>query len=158
MSTWRSTTTGLLIAGVVIVVAASAVSFGLLNFVPTTEVRLRSAVFAVTLAQDEISQEKGLSGVSALKPNGGLLMVFDTDDTWGIWMKDMKVPIDILWLDSAKSVVYTVKNASPELGTTKKFRPGTPARYVLEIPAGSVTRYGIKTGDKAEFTITKENT
>ncbi|MDB5161868.1 MAG: hypothetical protein JWM52_376 [Candidatus Saccharibacteria bacterium] len=153
MSSWRSTTTGLLIGGVVIVIIASAVSFGISYFTKTTDVRFRSTVFSVKLAKDQVSQEKGLSGVTELRQNGGLLMVFDTDDTWGIWMKDMKIPLDIVWLDSNKEVIYIVKNVSPDLATTKTFKPSKVARYVLEVSAGEISKYGIKIGDKAEFDL-----
>lgn len=156
MSMWRPSTTGLLIGGVVIVVIAAAIAFMVSTFQPTTEVRIGSGVFKVRLAQDETSRQLGLSEATSLKPTDGLLMVFDSDDTWGIWMKDMKVSIDIIWLDSAKKVVYSVKNAAPELSTTKIFKSKDPARYVLELPAGSVQQYGIKTGDKAEFTLAGE--
>lgn len=88
--------------------------------------------------QDEPSRNLGAFGVDSLKPNGGLLMVFDSDGTWGIWMKDMKVPLDILWLDANKKVVYIVKNASPEARDVATFTPKEPARYVLELLAGSV--------------------
>ena len=157
MSIWRPSTTGLLIGGLVVVILAAAIAFMVSNFQPTTEVKLGSGVFKVRLAQNDTARELGLSETTSLKPTDGLLMVFDSDNTWGVWMKDMKVSIDIIWLDSTKTVVYTVKNATPELSTTKMFKSKDPARYVLELPAGSVQQFGIKSGDKAEFTIAGEN-
>jgi uncharacterized membrane protein (UPF0127 family) len=157
MSIWRPSTTGLLIGGLVIVIVAAAIAFMVSHFQPTTEVRLGSGVFKVRLAQDETSRQIGLSETTSLKPTEGLLMIFDSDSTWEIWMKDMKVPIDIIWLDSAKKVVYTVKNATPDLSTTKIFMSKDPARYVLELPAGSVQQFGITSGDEAEFTVAGES-
>lgn len=156
MRQWRQSTTGLLIGGVVLVVIAVAVAFVVTNFQPKTQLKLAGGVFNVRLAQDKTTRELGLSDTESLKPNEGLLMVFDSDDMWGIWMKDMKMSIDIVWLDSSKTVVYSVKNASPDLSTTKIFKPKDAARYVLELPAGSVQQFGIKTGDKAEFSIAGE--
>jgi len=157
MSIWRPSTTGLLIGGLVVVILAAAIAFMVSNFQPTTEVKLGSGVFKVRLAQNDTARELGLSETTSLKPTDGLLMVFDSDNTWGVWMKDMKVSIDIIWLDSTKTVVYTVKNATPELSTTKMFKSKDPARYVLELPAGSVQQFGIKSGDKAEFSLAGEN-
>ena len=82
-------------------------------------------------------------------------MVFESDDTWGIWMKDMKVPIDIIWLDNEKGVIYIVKNASPESSTDKIYKSTEDARYVIELSAGSVQKYGISVGQKAEFEVNK---
>ena len=80
-------------------------------------------------------------------------MVFDSNDMHGIWMKDMKFPLDLVWLDSSKKVVYIVKNAPPETPTKTVYVPKDPALYVIELPAGSVQKAGIKTGDTAVFQL-----
>lgn len=108
-----------------------------------TQVRLAGGTYHLWVADTEAERVQGLSGVERLDPNGGLLMKFDSDGQWGIWMKDMKVSIDIIWLDSNKKVVYIVKNASPALSTDKVFTPNSPARYVIELPAGSVDKAAI---------------
>lgn len=153
MSIWRPSTTAILIGGVVVIILAAAIAFAVTHFQPRTSVRLGTGEFSVRLATDESSRTLGLSGVESLKPNEGLLMVFDSDDKWQIWMKDMKIALDIIWLDSSKKVVYTVRNAGPELSTDKIFTPSEKARYVLELPAGAVQQYGIKAGAVAEFTV-----
>lgn len=149
--TWRPATTYFLIGGLVLILVSVIVSFILSNFQPTTLVRVGSGAYRLWIADNEVEREQGLSGVKDLKANGGLLMKFDADNTWGIWMKDMKIPIDIVWLDKNKVVVYIVKQASQDLGTSVTFAPKTDARYVLELPAGSAAKAGIKTGQTADF-------
>lgn len=156
MSIWRPHTTAILIGGLVIILIAAAVAFMVSNFQPTTQLRLGTGIFNARIAATEASRANGLSGVETMKPNDALILVFPNDDEWGIWMKDMKVSIDILWLNSSKEIVYIVKNASPELGETKTFSPNDPARYVIELPAGSVQEIGVGVGDKAEFTMNEE--
>lgn len=151
--TWRPLTTALLIGGVLLLVFASTAAFIFSNFRPTTEVHLGGGVYQLWVAKDETSRTLGLSGVTELKPNGGLLMAYDTDEKWGIWMKNMKIPIDIIWLDSEKKVVYIVKDASPELDTSVTYTPKDPARYVIELPAGGAQQAGIKVGNVATFEI-----
>lgn len=151
MFQWRPMTTVILIVGVVSLIVYSAVMYIATTFKPTIEVSIGSGVYQLWLADNETERVQGLSGVESLRPNGGLLMKFDTDDTWGIWMKDMNFPIDIIWLDADKKVVYIVKNAKPELSTSKIFTPNTPARYIIELPAGKVDAAGIKTGTTAVF-------
>ena len=153
MRLWRPRTTGILIGGLVVIILAVAISFIVTNFQPRVDVQVGSGSFSARLAVDDVSRQTGLGGVTKLNPNDGLLMAFPTDDTWGIWMKDMKVPIDIVWLNSNKEVIYIVTNASPDLGTTKTFKPTTKARYVLEIPAGTAAQDGIKAGVSAQFTV-----
>lgn len=153
MSKWRPHTTGIVIAGLVLILVALVASYMLRNFQPSTEVRIGSGVFSVQLATTDTERIQGLSGVDRLNANGGLLMIFPSDDTWGIWMKDMKVPLDIVWMDSDKKVIYIVKDASPDIGTSKTFAPEDPARYVLELPAGAAMKAGVKIGSIATFQL-----
>jgi len=148
---WRPTTTVILIAGIVALLIYSVVAYGVTHFKPTVGVQMGSGIYHLWLADDEAERTQGLSGVESLNPDGGLLMKFDSDNTWGIWMKDMKVPLDIVWLDANKKVIYIVKNASPELSTDTIFTPKTNARYVIELPAGTVEKAAIKTGILATF-------
>ena len=123
------------------------------TFKPTTQVYIGSGVYALWLADTEATRIQGLSGVEKLKLDGGLLMAFDSVDTHGIWMKDMKFPLDLIWLSSDKKVVYIVKNAPPENPASTVFSAKEPAKYVLELPAGSVDKAGIRTGDSATFEL-----
>jgi uncharacterized membrane protein (UPF0127 family) len=153
MSQWRPHTTGIVIGGLVLILVALVASYMLRSFQPSTQVRLGSGVFSTQLATTDAARKQGLSGVTHLDPNGGLLMVFPGDDEWGIWMKDMNIPLDIIWMNNEKKVIYIVTDASPDLGTSKIFKPEKPARYVLEVPAGTVKNAGIKVGDSATFTV-----
>ena len=153
MSIWRPHTTGIVVGGLVLILVALVASYIAVNFQPTTQVRLGSSVFNVQLATTEPAREQGLSGVEKLAKNGGLLLVYEKVGIHGIWMKDMKLPIDIIWMNSEKKVIYIVTDASPELDITKTYLPKSPAKYVLEIPAGAAKKSAIKIGDTAVFKI-----
>jgi hypothetical protein len=150
---WRRSTTITLTVGVVLIMVALVASFVAANFKPTTQVRVAGGVYSLQLANTVTTRFQGLSDVEKIQSNGGLLMVFDSNDMHGIWMKDMKFPLDLVWLDSSKKVVYIVKNAPPENPANTVYVPKDPALYVLELPAGSVQKAGIKTGDTAEFKL-----
>ncbi len=154
--TWRPMTTVILICGLVALLVYSVGAYAATHFQPTVEFRVGSGIYHLAVADDNAERTQGLSGVSQLALDGGLLMKFESDDQWGIWMKDMKVPLDILWLNNDKKVVYVVKNAGPELSTDTIFKPKEKARYVVELPAGSVEKAGIKTGIVAEFDETSD--
>lgn len=148
---WRPRTTWILIIGLVALLVYSVTIYIVTNFRPTTELRMGSGVYHLWIADTEAERIQGLSGVDKLNMNGGLLMKYDSDGTWGIWMKDMKVPLDIIWLNKDKAAVYIVKNASPESSTDTTFVPKTDARYVVELPAGGVDQAAIKVGMTATF-------
>ena len=157
MSLWRPHTTAILIVGVVAIILASAIAFVAANFQPKTEIRMGSGVFSARVVDTPKTLEKGLSGTPKMSPNDAMLFVFESDAKWGIWMKDMKVAIDIVWLNNKKEVIYIVKNASPDLSTSKTFTPNDPARYVIEIAAGGVDRNNVRIGERVLFTLEGES-
>ena len=100
---------------------------------------------AVEVADTESLRERGLSGRSDLRSGNGMLFVFDTDGLWNIWMKDMRFPIDIVWADVDGKVVTVALDIAPET-YPEVFSPSSPARYVLELPAGFAAAHGIVEG------------
>lgn len=86
--------------------------------------------------------EKGLSGKNSLPQQAGMLFDFGSMGDWKIWMKDMKFPIDILWLDDKGKVVYIKQNALPE-SYPEIFSTDSKSRYVIELSHGSASRLNI---------------
>ena len=118
--------------------------------------RLGDGTFNVKVASRDSDRTKGLSGVNTMSENQGLLMAFPYESDWGIWMKEMNFPIDIVWLNANKEVIYIVDNADPGGSTSIIFRPKHPAKYVVELGAGIANKRSIKVGDKAIFDIKME--
>lgn len=123
---------------------------------PHTTLRIGDGVFTTQLAKTFEQRRQGLSGTSELRPNQGLILVYETDGQWPIWMKDMHYPLDIIWLDKDKKVVYIVTNAPPDSYPDKTFVPNKDARYVVELPAGTVEKKAIKINGQATFDETKQ--
>ena len=118
--------------------------------VHTTDMRtltMGGVSVAVNVADTEVLREQGLSGRASLAEGEGMLFIFDTDGIWGIWMKDMRFFIDIVWADSSGSVITVAHNIAPET-YPKVFYPSRSARYVLELPAGFAAAHGIAEGVK----------
>lgn len=112
---------------------------------------LGDGAFQATVLRTESEREKGLSGTDSLAANAAMLFVFPSDGKWSVWMKDMKYPIDIVWLDSNKQVVYLVKRATPESYPDTTYVPRTTARYIVELPAGTIQSKSITMKTKAIF-------
>lgn len=142
-----------IVVAVVGLVIAAAMYFIFNNLQSKTSLIVGDGAYEATVAKDDKSRQKGLGGVTQMKENDALLMIFPSDGKWGIWMKDMKVPIDIVWLDKDKKVIYIVKSASPDIGISTSFVPKSDARYVIELPAGSANQKGIGIGDTALFAV-----
>ena len=118
---------------------------------PHVTIHLGDGVFAAQVAKTKDAREKGLSGTTGLRENEAMLFIYDSDDKWPIWMKDMKYPIDIIWLVKDKKNVYIVKNAPPESYPFESFTPKHDARYVIEVPAGTVGAKKIVIGADVTF-------
>jgi uncharacterized protein len=143
-----------IIGGVFLVLALIIIFIVMPNFnFSTVDLQLGDNRFRANVVSDEAGRRQGLSGVMEMAADEALLMVYPSSDNWGIWMKDMNIPIDIVWLDSDKRVIYIVKNASPSISTSQVFTPPTPAKYVVELPAGTVNVSNIKPGSAAIFQI-----
>lgn len=100
----------------------------------------------VDIADESDERAQGLSGVRALGANQGMLFIFDRDDDWGMWMKDMEIAIDMLWVDKNLTVVHVEENVTPET-FPKTFSAGIPTRFVIEAPAFFVRNNNITLGD-----------
>ena len=109
----------------------------------------------VALSADE--QAKGLSIKDNLKSNEGMLFPYETPRTLSFWMKDMKFPIDILWLDDNKKVVHIEEDLQPcsPFLPCQSYSPDVQAQYVLETVAGFSSSNGIVEGTAVEFDLPK---
>lgn len=119
-------------------------------FAKNPTVVLAGETVRVTIADTEAKREQGLSGRQGLAPHEGMLFIFQKDDRYAFWMKDMLFSIDILWLSADGTVVYIAPSVSPDT-YPQAFVSSTPARYVLELPAGYAAAHGVKLGDKVQL-------
>lgn len=104
------------------------------------------------------TRTKGLSGYTSLKENEGMIFVFDTKDVTPIfWMKDMLIPIDIIWIDDNKIVKIDKNLKAPTKGTPDNklqlYKPGVKVDYVLEVNAGFSEKNNFKIGSETKFDL-----
>ncbi len=150
--------TTLIISGVLLVIGVTFLIFIFPNMIrPATNIYIGDGIFRTKLALDENARTKGLSGVKQIDADEALLMAFPSEGKWSIWMKDMLFPIDIVWLNKDKKVIYIVKNASPEDSISLSHEPTSPAKYVVELPAGTVDNKAISVKSLAIFQINSED-
>jgi len=114
---------------------------------PLVPIYLGDKSFRVTIADSRAEWIKGLSGSPRLPFGEGKLFIFDESGKYGIWMKDMLFAIDIIWLNEAGKIVYIAPNIVPE-SFPEVFRPSKEARFVLEVPAGTVSDTGLSLNDQ----------
>jgi len=92
-----------------------------------------------------VAQERGLGGRASIPENYGMLFVFPEDENVGFWMKDMLVPIDIIWLSDTGAILGIEDSLSPST-YPQAYYPPKPVKYVLETKAGEARRQGWSIG------------
>ena len=110
--------------------------------------------FSVEIADTDIRRKQGLMFRKNIDKNTGMLFIFEKENTYGFWMKNTYMPLDIIWMNREKEVVFIERSARPCLknSCTPVF-PDRPALYVLEINATEQAVLGLRIGDKAVFDI-----
>jgi uncharacterized membrane protein (UPF0127 family) len=119
-----------------------------------TDITTPNGVIDAEVVDTKSSREPGLSGRSGMKDNYGMLFKFDVPGKYGFWMKDMKFPLDILWINKNGVVVAIESNFTPEsyLEKPPKTAVNSPsASYVLEINAGRAEELGLFLGTKVKI-------
>lgn len=112
----------------------------------------------VEIADTPEKRRLGLSGLSQLKDGEGLIFIFDSEDVHPtFWMKDMLIPIDIIWINDGKIVQINEKVPPPEKNTTDshlvRYQTMLPIDYVLEVNAGFCEKNNIKVGETVYFNL-----
>ena len=103
----------------------------------------------------------GLSRFDSLNTNDGMLFTFDQENIKPpFWMKDMKFPIDIIWIND-NIIIQIDKDVQPaQEGTPESelllYLPEEPVDYVLEVNAGHTERNNINVGDEVEISILRK--
>lgn len=109
--------------------------------------------YKVEIADDDAERARGLMFREELAPGSGMLFIHDRQEPLAYWMKNTKIPLDILYFDDARKLVSKRVDVPPcTLGDRCPNYPSdVPARYVLELNAGEAAR--LKLQDGAELKL-----
>ena len=108
--------------------------------------------FKVELAKTAEQRRIGLTQHKALKKNQGMLFLYPTKGFYSYWMKGMRFPIDMIWLDENRQIITLYEGVPPCFQETcPVFSSTKQALYVLELPAASISKLNLKTGRVATF-------
>lgn len=125
----------------------AAVAF---TFLSDKKLSIAGQKLDVEVVDTSESREYGLSGRERIGDNQGMLFTYFGEDIYCLWMKDMKFSLDMIWFNKNKEVVFIEENVKAD-SYPKPFCNDKYAKYVLEVNAGSIQKWGLKVGDKATF-------
>jgi uncharacterized membrane protein (UPF0127 family) len=108
--------------------------------------------FLVETAENKEERARGLMFREHMDWDRGMLFVFQNERVYPFWMKNTLIPLDIIWMNHEKEVVYIEHRAQPcRTEECPLYDPKKPALYVLELNGGAANESGIDIGDKAVF-------
>ncbi|NUS39234.1 MAG: DUF192 domain-containing protein [Lysobacter sp.] len=116
-------------------------------------VELHGHRYAVEIARTDAERERGLMFRDALPAGHGMLFIHVREEPQAYWMKNTRIPLDILYFDDARRLVTQQRDVPPcSLGDACPPYPSdAPARYVLELNAGEAARLGLHDGEVLRF-------
>ncbi|WP_282123799.1 DUF192 domain-containing protein [Algibacter mikhailovii] len=103
----------------------------------------------IEIADTDFDIETGLMYRNSMAQNQGMLFVFEDEKERFFYMKNTKIPLDLIYISANKKIVSFQKNAIPF--DESSLPSHEPARYVLEINAGLIDNLSIKVGDSIHF-------
>lgn len=130
------------------------------NSMPDSYVQLNDTKVYVEIVQTREDRARGLSGRESLAENEGMFFELGYEDTYpAVWMKDMKFPIDVIWING-NTVVDITKGlmVPPTQGKDSQipvYRPSSPVDSLLEVNSGFVDKHNVQIGDKVEISISE---
>jgi len=123
----------------------------------TTIVRYDGDSLTVEVADTPETRAEGLADRDSLAHDSGMLFDLGSAGTTSFWMKGMRFPLDMVWIDANQRVVGVTGNVPPPRGSPAEQLPLYPSpdstRYVLELNAGVASERGLDKGTQLVFTL-----
>lgn len=121
--------------------------------VPHAIVEIGSERLIVEVARTPAARAQGLSGRDRL-PRDGMLFIMDSPGRHGFWMKDMKFPIDIIWLRTGRivDIAQFVQPPASSGESPEVYYPRSNVDAVLELGAGFSADHHLQISEPVKYT------
>jgi len=113
---------------------------------PTAEIKGHK--FQMIVAKSDKDKQVGLSKYKEIPNDKAMVFVFEKADAYPFWMKDMKFPIDIIFIKDDK--IVTIYQNLP-INNLTIYPPTESSDKVLETNANISKKYNFSVGDSVKF-------
>ncbi len=116
----------------------------------TKTIKINNHQLYIEIADTDALRTQGLSGRTNLAQDHGMLFIFPTIGYYQFWMKDMKFPLDFIWIAKEKVIDFTENVTSPNTDNENlpRYTSKFPFDKVLELNSGIIKKLDIRIGDK----------
>ena len=106
----------------------------------------RKHPFKVWVADTGARRSQGLMFVKRLDADRGMLFLFEKPTRAAMWMYNMAIPVDMLFIAADGSVLSVAHNAVPN--SLKTIHSDGAVTGIIELPGGTATRLHLDAGDR----------
>ena len=122
------------------------------NNLPIVTAHIKNKEFHLYAPESEIDRQTGLAAFDSLPHDEGMIFRCLPPSELGIWMKNMKFDIDVIWLDETNAITHLERKISKDSYPTQYKNPtSAPSTYLIELPKGSVDDLSLKIGDIVSY-------
>lgn len=112
-------------------------------------VELGGKTFSVEIADTQEKQALGLMFRDSMPDDEGMIFVFPNEAPRSFWMKNTRIPLDIMYFDKDLKMVSISADTPPcRVSRCPSYPSSKPAMYVLELNAGKASELGVGPGDQ----------
>ncbi len=112
-------------------------------------VELGGKRFSIEIADTTQEQALGLMFRDEMPADQGMLFVFPNEAPRSFWMKNTRIPLDIMYFDEDLIMVSISANTKPcKVKQCPSYPSIAAAKYVLELNAGTAAKLGVGPGDR----------
>lgn len=113
-----------------------------------TQVYIGDVPMKVVVFDTPEERALGLMHVESLPEGAGALFVFEEERAVDFWMKNVMFPVDMLFFDKSKRLIYKLEAVQPCLLEKCASTSIKGVRYVLEIPSNNVAYKNVVIGSR----------
>lgn len=141
-----------IIFGLILLLLSATLYFKYFKWKPTNfiDLKIKDQHFKLEVASTLAQKSRGLMYRESLQPNHGMVFVSPSPSIQYFWMKNTKIPLDIIFLKENGSVI-NIENAYPQPNTLdinlKLYQSLAPAKYVIELNSGTAQKIKLVPGD-----------
>lgn len=119
---------------------------------PMVNARLAGQAFQLELVDRPYSRRQGLMGREELPSGTGMLFDFPEGTTPAIWMRNMQLSLDLLFVDGAGRLVQIFAEVPPcDAVPCAIYEATQPLRFVIEVAAGTASALRLQPGDMLDL-------
>lgn len=118
----------------------------------TIEAKLGGQAYQLELVAEPDSRRQGLMGRTELAPGTGMLFDFPEGTRPAIWMRNMQMSLDLLFVDEHARLMQVFSEVPPcTASPCAIYQADQPLRFVIEVSPGTAEDLGLQPGDHLDL-------